>query len=70
MPLTSYRIGSGSDAELSSASDLEWAEVHGVGLDGAVLVRPDGFVAWRSEGASANPGAVLREALSTLLDRG
>ncbi|MGW1720656.1 FAD-dependent oxidoreductase [Streptomyces sp. NPDC002156] len=70
VPLTSYRIGSGSDAELSSASDLEWAEVHGVGMDGAVLVRPDGFVAWRSEGSSANPGAVLREALSTLLDRG
>ena len=70
VPLTSYRIGSGSDAELSSVSDLEWAEVHGVGMDGAVLVRPDGFVAWRSEGSSANPGAALREALSTLLDRG
>ncbi|MFI1357994.1 FAD-dependent oxidoreductase [Streptomyces sp. NPDC020898] len=70
VPLDSYRIGSGSDAELSSASDLEWAEVHGVGADGAVLVRPDGFVAWRSEGPAADPGAELRKALAALLDRG
>ena len=69
VPLTSYRIGSGPDAELSPASDPEWAEVHGVAMDGAVLVRPDGFVAWRSEGPSADPEAVLREALSALLDR-
>ncbi|WP_405814115.1 FAD-dependent monooxygenase [Streptomyces sp. NBC_01390] len=69
MPLDSYRIGSGPDAELSPASDLDWADAHGVGTDGAVLVRPDGFVAWRSEGPSAAPEAVLREALSALLDR-
>ncbi|MEH0421643.1 FAD-dependent oxidoreductase [Streptomyces sp. B21-083] len=69
LPLDSYRIGSGPDAELSPASDLDWADAHGVGTDGAVLVRPDGFVAWRSEGPSAAPEAVLREALSALLDR-
>ncbi|GAA3909601.1 hypothetical protein GCM10023084_72230 [Streptomyces lacrimifluminis] len=69
VPLDSYRIGSGPDAELSPASDLEWAEAHGVSPEGAVLVRPDGFVAWRSEGPQADPGAVLREALSALLDR-
>ncbi|AVH55154.1 MULTISPECIES: FAD-dependent oxidoreductase [Streptomyces] len=70
MPLDSYRIGIGADAELSPASDLDWAEVHGVTADGAVLVRPDGFVAWRSEGPSANPEAALREALVAILDRG
>lgn len=69
VPLASYRIGSGPDAELSPASDTEWAEVHGVSMDGAVLVRPDGFVAWRSEGSSAAPEAAVREALSALLDR-
>ncbi|TXS63961.1 hypothetical protein EAO69_32085 [Streptomyces sp. me109] len=36
---------------------------------GAVLVRPDGFVAWRSAGPSPDPGATLREVLVTLLDR-
>ncbi|MDQ0935927.1 FAD-dependent oxidoreductase [Streptomyces turgidiscabies] len=70
VPLDSYRIGSGPDAELSSASDQEWADVHGVSVDGAVLVRPDGFVAWRSEGPADDPGAAFREALAVLLDRG
>ena len=63
------RIGGGPDAELSPASDLEWAQAHGVTPEGAVLVRPDGFVAWRREGPSANPEAELRDALSALLDR-
>ncbi|MFF3576989.1 FAD-dependent oxidoreductase [Streptomyces mirabilis] len=70
VPLDAYRIGSGADAELSPASDTDWAEVHGVTEDGAVLVRPDGFVAWRSEGPSANPETALREALTAILDRG
>ncbi|MFE2966880.1 FAD-dependent oxidoreductase [Streptomyces sp. NPDC059340] len=70
VPVDAYRIGSGPDAELSPASDTDWAEVHGVTEDGAVLVRPDGFVAWRSEGPSANPETALREALAAILDRG
>ncbi|GGN58555.1 putative polyketide hydroxylase [Streptomyces albiflavescens] len=70
MPLDSYRIGSGPDAELSPASDTDWAEVHGVTADGAVLVRPDGFVAWRSEGPSADPKTALEQALMAVLDRG
>ncbi|MHA5052154.1 FAD-dependent oxidoreductase [Streptomyces sp. SD15] len=70
VPLDSYRIGSGPDAELSPASDQNWAKVHGVTADGAVLVRPDGFVAWRSEGPSADPRTALREALAAVLDRG
>ncbi|MFE5913064.1 FAD-dependent oxidoreductase [Streptomyces wedmorensis] len=69
VPLDPYRIGAGPDAELSPASDTDWAEVHGVTPDGAVLVRPDGFVAWRSEGASADPGAALRQALTAILGR-
>lgn len=36
---------------------------------GAVLVRPDGFVAWRSEGPAADPGKELRDALMGVLDR-
>ncbi|MFE4306226.1 FAD-dependent oxidoreductase [Streptomyces sp. NPDC056891] len=70
VPLDSYRIGDGPDAELSPASDTDWAEAHGVTPDGAVLVRPDGFVAWRSEGASADPGAALQQALTAILGRG
>ncbi len=69
VPLDSYRIGAGPDAELSPESDTDWAEVHGVTPDGAVLVRPDGFVAWRSEGAPADPGEALRQALTAILGR-
>ncbi|MEU8881837.1 FAD-dependent oxidoreductase [Streptomyces hydrogenans] len=69
VPLDSYRIGAGPAAELAPASETDWAEVHGATPDGAVLVRPDGFVAWRSEGASADPGAVLRQALTAILGR-
>ncbi|MDJ0346942.1 FAD-dependent monooxygenase [Streptomyces sp. H10-C2] len=37
---------------------------YGVGEGGAVLVRPDGFIAWRSRGRAADPAAVLADALS------
>ncbi|MET7517985.1 FAD-dependent monooxygenase [Streptomyces sp. NPDC005480] len=69
VPLDSYRIGSGADAELTPVGDVDWAEAHGVAPGGAVLVRPDGFVAWRSEGPSADPGKELRDALVGVLDR-
>ncbi|MFH8574803.1 FAD-dependent oxidoreductase [Streptomyces zaomyceticus] len=69
VPLDAYRIGEGPDAELAPENDTDWAEAHGVTTDGAVLVRPDGFVAWRSEGASADPGAALRQALTAILGR-
>ncbi|MGW3631098.1 FAD-dependent oxidoreductase [Streptomyces sp. NPDC005122] len=69
VPLDSYRIGRGPGAELSPEGGGDWARTHGVTAEGAVLVRPDGFVAWRSEGPSSDPGATLREALVALLDR-
>jgi putative polyketide hydroxylase len=69
VPLDSYRIGAGADCELCTEGETDWAQVHGITADGAVLVRPDGFVAWRSEGASADPGTTLRAALASLLDR-
>ncbi|MFD9948404.1 FAD-dependent monooxygenase [Nonomuraea sp. NPDC059023] len=38
------------------------AEAFGITGSGAVLIRPDGFVAWRAAEAVADPGAALREA--------
>ncbi|MEU8523517.1 FAD-dependent monooxygenase [Streptomyces sp. NPDC048577] len=69
VPLDAYRIGDGPDAELVPEGDTDWSGTHGVTRDGAVLVRPDGFVAWRSEAAVADPAATLREVLAVLLDR-
>ncbi|MFI0959960.1 FAD-dependent oxidoreductase [Streptomyces sp. NPDC021080] len=69
VPVDSYRIGDGPEADLVPAGDADWAQVHGVSAEGAVLVRPDGFVAWRSEGPSKDPRTTLRKALATLLDQ-
>jgi hypothetical protein len=40
-----------------------WQEAYGVSEDGAVLIRPDNFVAWRSRASSKEPGADLAAAL-------
>jgi 2-polyprenyl-6-methoxyphenol hydroxylase-like FAD-dependent oxidoreductase len=40
---------------------------YGITASGASLVRPDGFVAWRSTSASTNPAASLREGLGKSL---
>ena len=41
----------------------EWARVAGIGADGALLVRPDQHVGWRSAGASSDPVGALEAAL-------
>ena len=45
------------------------AALYGIEPDGAVLVRPDGFVAWRARSAPTDPAAALGEALATALGR-
>lgn len=67
VPLTSYRVGSASDAELTPEGDTDWSAVHGTTPGGAVLVRPDGFVAWRSAGVDPDAESTLRDVLTTLL---
>ncbi|MEH0630723.1 FAD-dependent monooxygenase [Streptomyces stelliscabiei] len=67
VPLASYRFGTGPDAELTPQGDTDWSAAHGTTAAGAVLVRPDGFVAWRSPGAVPDAESALREALTTLL---
>ncbi|MFI2433296.1 FAD-dependent oxidoreductase [Streptomyces sp. NPDC018693] len=67
LPLTSYRIGGGPEADLTPEDDADWSAAHGIGPGGAVLVRPDGFVAWRSPGPVADAASDLRRALSAVL---
>ncbi|MET8082420.1 FAD-dependent monooxygenase [Streptomyces sp. NPDC005303] len=67
VPLASYRLGGGPGAELTTEGDADWAAAHGTTPEGAVLVRPDGFVAWRSAGAVPDAESALRQVLSTLL---
>ncbi len=46
-----------------------WLRRRGIAPDGAVLVRPDRFVAWRSHGASPDPAGALAAALTQILAR-
>ncbi|MEJ8638132.1 MULTISPECIES: FAD-dependent oxidoreductase [Streptomyces] len=70
VPLEAYAIGSGPAADLAPEDGEDWAERHGTTPEGAVLVRPDGFVAWRSPGAAADPEATLRKVLTEVLSLG
>ena len=65
-PLVAYTIGDGG--ELADPGGA-WQAVYEVEADGAVLVRPDGQVAWRSRTAASDPAAVLQSALDAVLGR-
>jgi 2,4-dichlorophenol 6-monooxygenase len=44
-----------------------WLKHRGISAEGAVLVRPDRYVAFRSHGTTADPAQTLREALDHIL---
>ncbi|MEU9501977.1 FAD-dependent monooxygenase [Streptomyces sp. NPDC048196] len=67
--LNCYLIGTEPDDDLAPEEGADWAEKHGTTPEGAVLVRPDGYVAWRAEGRVADPEAALAEVLEALLCR-
>jgi 2-polyprenyl-6-methoxyphenol hydroxylase-like FAD-dependent oxidoreductase len=47
-----------------------FGELYGVGDEGATLIRPDGFVAWRTrDAAGESSGAKLEQLVGRLLDR-
>ena len=50
--------------------DGQWAQLTGLSADEALLVRPDGFVAWRSGTAPTSPEVRLRDVLRHILGRG
>ncbi len=49
--------------------DAAVGERYGIGVEGATLVRPDGYVAWRSRGPADDPRRALDEALAAILGR-
>jgi putative polyketide hydroxylase len=64
--LEAYTVG----AELDNRDGL-FCERFGIGADGAVLVRPDGHIAWRREAASVTDHvAALRDAVALATGRG
>lgn len=68
------RLGVRMDVHRIGADGLSdpagrWGAAHGVGDRGAVLVRPDHVVAWRTSGAEDDRAAALVRALTTMLAR-
>ncbi|MBT3152539.1 FAD-dependent monooxygenase [Streptomyces sp. CHD11] len=66
VPIDAYGLGDGPGADLTPDPGTDWAAAHGVSPDGTVLIRPDGFVAWRHEIHSTDPAKTLREAITAL----
>ncbi|WP_441245101.1 FAD-dependent oxidoreductase [Kitasatospora sp. McL0602] len=63
LPLGAHRF----EADLTPEPGADWATAYDLRPGGAVLVRPDGFVAWRTETLPADPETVLAEALRAVL---
>ncbi|WP_181763916.1 FAD-dependent monooxygenase [Streptomyces albidus (ex Kaewkla and Franco 2022)] len=70
VPVGAHVLGAGPGAggELAD-TEGRWPVAAGIKDSGAVLVRPDGFVAWRTEKLGDAPYEQLREVLSQLLHR-
>jgi putative polyketide hydroxylase len=62
--LAAYHVGADGDL-----LDLEngWQTRMGVEASGAVLVRPDGFVAWSTNTLPSSPEPLLEQVLATIL---
>src|SRR6185437_12941538 len=65
LSLDVYQIGSDGLIDPSGT----FADAYGMGPGGAVIVRPDGFVAWRAKTADGASPAAVRDALAVLLCR-
>jgi 2,4-dichlorophenol 6-monooxygenase len=67
VPLGAYRVA--PDGDLRD-DDGTWKELRGHGDAGAVLIRPDGHVAFRAAAAPVNPAEELASALDVALRTG
>ena len=64
VPLDVLTIGDGGDL---ADPEGQFRSTYGVEDGGAVLVRPDGYVAWRSRDRVADPTEALHAALASML---
>ncbi|WP_406863622.1 FAD-dependent monooxygenase [Streptomyces sp. HUAS MG47] len=64
VPLRAHVLGGGS-GEIAGT----WTDLYGITPSGAVLVRPDGHVAWRTPGSVAHADDTLLKVVCTVLSR-
>jgi glutathione S-transferase len=65
LPIEAYCVGSDELRDV----DRNFVQAYGITPSGAVIVRPDGFVAWRSKSLEDNPERVLTKQFSALLSQ-
>ncbi|WP_368896085.1 FAD-dependent monooxygenase, partial [Priestia megaterium] len=64
VPINVYGIGSQGDCVEYEDS---WEALYDVTSQGAVLIRPDGFVAWRTKEGASNPHLLLKQVMASIL---
>jgi 2,4-dichlorophenol 6-monooxygenase len=67
IPVEVYAVGAPGDV---ADDEGAWERLSEIGEDGAILVRPDTHVGWRTKRAPAKPAEALNQALSHILSRG
>ncbi|WP_280702396.1 FAD-dependent monooxygenase [Kitasatospora sp. GP82] len=67
VPVRAYRVGPSSAGTELVDVEGNWAARYRLGHGGAALVRPDGYVAWRSEELPEDPASALTDALHQVL---
>ena len=65
VPLQTYIVGGAGAAD----PEGRWNTIYGLDENGAVLIRPDGHVAWRSKSASPVPLQALSAAFTQILGK-
>jgi 2-polyprenyl-6-methoxyphenol hydroxylase-like FAD-dependent oxidoreductase len=66
VPLRAWTVGPTGDL---LDRNRAWTGTYGTDEDGAVLIRPDGHVAWRSKAGITHPETVLERTLCAILGR-
>ena len=61
--MKAYTVGTNADF---GDPDGQWVERYGVEKDGAVLVRPDGHVAWRQRAGVTDPAREMERAMHSM----
>jgi len=64
IPLSAHTVGAGANI---GDPDGRWMSAYEIAAEGAVLVRPDGHVAWRHRSGAADPQGEIHSAFRTIL---
>lgn len=60
----------GLEVAMHRIDEREWLDLNGLPATGALLLRPDDFVGWRTEDLPPDPAGAVRHAVSAILARG